>query len=300
MITHRLRAELQEAGLHGSFLVRDLHTGHEIGIEPDTEYATASLVKVPLALATLHRIHRHELDGATPVHIAPTHTDTGPPGTGPFGISKFRHPVTIAIEDLLHLSTCLSDNIAADALFDLTPPTHVTRLLHEHHIRGITVRHRIGTLNATPAERLAPDETHLAHTLAIQAGTDGRGHHIPQLDVTTANSGSARAHVDLLHALWKPTHVHPDVAHGVRALMADNLIRHRLAPDFMSDATTWASKTGTVLNHRHEIGVVEHTNGEAYAIAALTASQVPARHQPEAEALMGRVARALRDHLRST
>lgn len=82
--------------------------------------------------------------------------------------------------------------------------------------------------------------------------------------------------------------------------MADNLIRHRLAPDFMSDATTWASKTGTVLNHRHEIGVVEHTNGEAYAIAALTASQVPARHQPEAEALMGRVARALRDHLRST
>ncbi|MBR8745513.1 class A beta-lactamase-related serine hydrolase, partial [Nocardiopsis sp. MG754419] len=55
MITHRLRAELDEAGLHGSFLVRDLHTGHEIGIDPDLEYASASLVKVPLALATLHR-----------------------------------------------------------------------------------------------------------------------------------------------------------------------------------------------------------------------------------------------------
>lgn len=299
MITHHLRDQLHEAGLHASFLVRDLHTGHEIGIDPDTEYATASLVKVPLALATLHRIHQGELDGATPMRVTPTKTDTGPPGTGPFGISKFRHPITIAIEDLLHLSTCLSDNTAADTLFDLTPPAHVARVLKDHHVHGITVRHRIHDLNRTPAERLDPDETRLAHTLAIQAGTDGRGHDIPQLDVTLANSGSARAHVDLLQALWKPTHIHPEVAQGVRELMADNLIRHRLAPDFTTDASTWASKTGTVLNHRHEIGVVEHKSGEAYAIAALSASRVPARHQPETEALLGRVARTLRDHLRT-
>ncbi|MET9711284.1 serine hydrolase [Nocardiopsis alba] len=299
MITHRLRTELDEAGLHASFLVRDLHTGHEIGIDPDTEYATASLVKVPLALATLHRIHQGELDGATRIEITPAPAVTGPPGTGPFGLSKFRHPVTIAIDDLLHLSTCLSDNTAAEALFDLTPPETVDRLLREHDIPGITVRHSIKSLGSTPAERLAPDENHLAQTLAIRAGTDGRGHDIPQLDVTLANSGSARAHVELLQALWKPTTIHPDIARRVRELMADNAIRHRLAPDFTTDASTWASKTGTVLNHRHEIGVVEHENGEAYAIAALTASQVPSRHQPAAEALMGRVARTLRDHLRS-
>lgn len=294
MITQRLQTELAGAGLHASFLVRDLNTGHEIGIDPDTEYATASLVKVPLALATLQRIHRGELDGATTLRIKPDG-----PTTGPTGLGRFRHPASIAVDDLLHLALSISDNVAADTLFDLTPPARVTQTLREHHIHGITVRHSVRDLNETPAERLNPDETHLAHTLAIQAASAGRGHRIPQLDVTLANSGTARAHVDLLQALWKPTTIHPDTAARLRELMADNLIRHRLAPEFDTDASTWSSKTGTVLNHRHEVGVVEHKSGEAYAIAALTASQVPARQQPAAEALIGRAARTLRDHLRA-
>ena len=294
MITHELQTELTRAGLHASILVRDLNTGHEIGIDPDTEYATASLVKVPLALATLQRLDQGELDGATALPIKP-----GGPTTGPTGLGRFRRPASIAIDDLLHLALSISDNVAADTLFDLTPPARVTRTLRDHHIHGITVRHTVRDLNETPAERLNPDETHLAHTLAIQAASAGRGHRIPQLDITRANSGSARAHVDLLQALWRPSSIHPDVAARLRELMADNLIRHRLTPEFATDASTWSSKTGSVLNHRHEIGVVEHKSGEAYAIAALTASTVPALHQPAAEALIGRAARTLRDHLRA-
>ncbi|GAB3717063.1 serine hydrolase [Nocardiopsis nanhaiensis] len=294
MITQRLHTELHQAGLHTSLLVRDLNTGHETGIHPDTDYATASLVKIPLALATLHRIHQGELDGATPITIKPEG-----PTIGPTGLSRFQHPATVSLDDLLYLAVCISDNVAADTLFDLTRPARVTEILREHHIEGITVRHRLRDLNETPAERLAPDETHLAHTLAIQAASAGRGHRIPQLDITLANSGSARAHVDLLQAIWRPTTIHPDTAARLRTLMADNLIRHRLAPEFSTDASTWSSKTGTVLNHRHEFGVVEHDSGEAYAIAALTESTVPARHQPAAEALIGKAARTLRDHLRA-
>ncbi|GAB3878186.1 hypothetical protein GCM10029964_028490 [Kibdelosporangium lantanae] len=88
------------------------------------------------------------------------------------------------------------------------------------------------------------------------------------------------------------------MAGEVRGLLAHNLIRQRLAPEFSSDASKWSSKTGTVLNHRHEIGVVEHADGQRFAIAALTESRVAAAIQPEAEILMARVARALRDHLR--
>ena len=54
-----------------------------------------------------------------------------------------------------------------------------------------------------------------------------------------------------------------------------------------------------MLNLRHEVGVVSHADGRGYAIAALTESRVPAAIQPEAEVLMARVARLLRDHLRS-
>lgn len=293
-LLRELRGQLRDGGLHGCLLVRDLHTGEELGIEPDTPLPSASLVKVPLALATAERIRRGELNGATLSDVAPGRI-TSP---GPTGLSRFRHPVRIAIDDLLYLSTCVSDGTASDALFELTPPAHVAAVLDELGVRGITVRHGMRELSDTPVERFDAAQVHLAHALAIDSGTSGRGHRVPQLDTTRANTGSARAHVELLQALWTPSAIPPESAERVRELMAHNVIRHRLAPDFSSDATTWSSKTGTLLNLRHEIGVVEHADGQTFAVAALTESLVPAGNQPGADALMAQVARTLRDHLR--
>ncbi|MEU1663364.1 serine hydrolase [Streptomyces sparsogenes] len=289
-----LRGRLRDGGLRGHLLVRDLHTGEELGIDPDVPLPSASLVKVPLALATAERIRRGELDGATMLDVRPGGITT----PGPTGLSRFRHPARIAVDDLLYLSTCVSDNSAADALFDLTPPARVAGLLHELGLHGLTVRHTMRELTDTPVERFDPTQAHLAHALAIDAATSGRGHRVPQLDTTRANTGSARAWVELLQALWTPSKIHPDVAARVRGLMSQNVIRHRLAPDFSSDATTWSSKTGTLLNLRHEMGVVEHSDGQSFAIAVLTESLVPAGTQPGADALMSQAARALRDHLR--
>ncbi|QVQ50873.1 serine hydrolase [Spiractinospora alimapuensis] len=290
-----LREQLDDGGLRGSFLVRDLRTGEEIGIEPDLEFASASLVKVPLAIVTLDRIRRGELDGAEELLVRPGVDAV----RGPTGLGLFRHPARVAIDDLVYLSVVISDNIAADLLFARTPPAEVAAALKAFGIHGISVRHTLGDLMETPQEQLAPDDAHLAHTLAIQAGTAGRGHSVPQLDVTRANAGSARAYVDLLQALWLPSAIPAEVAARVRELMGVNIHRQRLTPDFNSDASPWASKTGSVLNLRHEIGVVAHSDGDLFAVAALTESRVPALVQPEAEALMGQVARRLRDHLRA-
>lgn len=288
------RATLDDAGLRGSFLVRDLDSCEEIGTDTDVVYPIASLVKVPLAIATLERIARGELDPATPVHVTPGRITT----PGPTGISRFRHPTTVALEDLLYLSTSVSDGVAADALFALTPPTQVTAELRRLGFDGIAVRHLMGDLTDTPAERLGPVDSHLAHSLAIGAATPGHGNLVPQLDVARANAGSARSFVNLLQGIWRPSSVHPASAARVRELMGDNILRHRLAPDFTSDASRWSSKTGTLLNLRHEVGVVEHADGQTFAVAALTESHVPAVHQPGTEAVMAHVARTLRDHLR--
>ncbi|MEV5886746.1 serine hydrolase [Streptomyces sp. NPDC052020] len=299
-----LRRTLRDGGLYGSFLVRDLETDDEIGIDPDIELPVASLVKIPLALVTLERIRRGELDGAAVIEVPPGRITT----PGPTGLSRFRHAARIAVEDLLYLSTCISDNSAADALFALTPPDRVGAVLHEFGLRGIAVRHTMRELMETPVERFDPADVHLAHALAIDAGTPGRGHRVPQLDISRANTGTARAFVDLLQALWRSrpategaerSVIHPDVAARVRDFMANNLVRNRLAPDFDSDASTWSSKTGMLLNLRHEVGVVEHADGQTYAVAVLTESRVAAGRQPGADALMGQVARRLRDELRS-
>lgn len=248
--------------MRGSFLVRDLGTGSELAIDADRELPVASLVKVPLAAATLERIRRGELDGATRLDVAPGGVTT----PGPTGLARFRHPARIAVDDLLYLATAISDESAADALFALTPPPEVTRMLRTWGIPGIVARHAVGELSSTPAERLDDHEVHLAHSLAFGATTAGRGHPIPQLDITRASSGTARAFVALLTALWTPSPIPATVAARVRELMGANLIRQRLSPDFSSDATTWSSKTGTLLNLRHEVGVVEHSDGRAYAV----------------------------------
>lgn len=286
---------LEEGGLRGSFLVRDLDTGEELALGPDLPYPTASLVKVPLALATAERIHLGELDGARTLEVVPGRDST----PGPFGLARFRHPARLAVEDLLYLAMALSDNTAAELLFEATPPERVAGVLRRVGVHGITVRHGIAEVATTPLGALAPDDAHLALELAIGAPTEGHGHPVRQLDVTHASSGSARAYVDLLQEVWRPTVVAPPVAERVRGLMGANMLRQRLAPDFASDSALWSSKTGTVLNCRHEVGVVEHADGQALAVAALTESRVPAVVQPGAEALMGRVARGLHDHLRA-
>ncbi|MFC4586020.1 serine hydrolase [Sphaerisporangium corydalis] len=293
-LIRELRGALDDGGLRGSFLVRDLRTGDELGIDPDLEFPIASLVKVPLAIATLERVRKGELDGATRIHVQPGRITT----PGPTGLSRFRHPADVAVDDLLYLSTSVSDGTAADALFALTSPAEVSAMLHGFGLDGITVRNTVQELSETPAERLGPADVHLAQVLAIEAGTAGRGHSVTQLDVTLANSGSARAFVELLQALWTPSPIDAGVAERVRTLMADNVLRHRLAPDFSSDAAKWSSKTGTLLNLRHEIGVVEHADGRLYGVAVLTESRVPATSQPGADALMAQVARTLRDRLR--
>lgn len=302
----RLRATLEDAGLRGSYLVRDVTTGQEVGIDADRVLPVASLAKVPLALAVLERMRRGELDGARRLRIEPGRVET----PGPTGVTRFRHVADIALEDALSLSVSLSDNAASDALLDLIPPDAVMSALAQWGVDGIAVRHRFDSFTRTPVEALRPDDVDLAHAMAIGEITSGGGHRLAQLDVTRANAGTARALVNMLVAIWSAGAPHtssqgtaasidPVVAGRVRELMAANVHRHRLAPDFSSDASRWSSKTATLLNLRHEIGVVEHADGAVFAIAALTESRVAAATQPGAEAVIADVARQLRDHLRT-
>lgn len=290
-----LRDRLAEAGLSGSFLVRDLATGAQIGIDPDRAYPIASLVKIPLAIAVLEAVRTGRLDGAAVLEISPGRL---PDSSTSVGLGRFAHPVRIAVDDLLYLTIAISDNTAADALFDLVPPAEVDRALADAGIGGIVVRHPMRDVAAVASDILGRDEFRLAPAIAVGARTPGGGHPVAQLDLTRANIGTAHALADLLQALWTPSAVHPDVAARVRTLMRAGVLQRRLGPDFISDSTVWASKSGTLLNLRHDVGVVEHEGGEAFAVVALTESAVPAAAQPAAEALMGRVARVLHDRLR--
>ncbi|WP_307044189.1 serine hydrolase [Agromyces ramosus] len=286
-------AVLDDAGLRASIAVRDLRSGRGIAMGADEPYPLASVVKLPLALAILQRFARGDLDPAQPVHL--TDEERTP---GLTGLCRFGHPATVAVEDLLYLAVCASDDTAADALFALCPPREVTDALRDLDITDITVRHSIRELHRTLASRLSPEEMPQALTLAIQASTAGKGHLIPQLDVTSANSGTVRALVQLLEAIWRSPHL-SGVKTPLRRLLGMNLMRQRLAPDLESDDAAWHSKTGTFLHLRHEVGVLEHSDGGVFAIAVLSESSVPAQRQPAAEQALGLAAKLLHDRVRA-
>jgi beta-lactamase class A len=290
-----LRAALAAVGLRASLIARDLDTGRELGLDPHVVWPIASLIKVPLALAVAERLESGELDAARPVDVAPG----GVTVPGPMGLTRFRHPARIALEDLLYLATSVSDNVAADALFALVPPAEVADALHRAGLDGIAVRHDLRPLTETPVEQLPADQVHLAHELAIRAGTAGGGHAVAHLDPARANAASASALVDLLAALWTPRPGREAAAARVRGLLRHNVVRHRLAPDFAADDLRWSSKTGTLMHLRHEVGVAEHADGTRIAVAALSASSVAAAVQPAAEAELAHAARRLHDELRA-
>ncbi|WP_152363861.1 serine hydrolase [Microlunatus speluncae] len=281
----------RRTGLGGGFWARDLGTGHELGFGPDRLFPLASVIKLPLALVAFDEIVTGRLDPAEPIDLDPA-TATA----GPSGISLFRHPARIAVGDLIMQSLSVSDNAAADALFDRLPPELITRRLREWGCAGITVRHPIRELNQALAE-LVGDDRQLALELTVRANTRGGGHAVAQLDPHRANAGSARALIDLLERIWADSVATPGATALLREALSHQLRQHRLAADLISDLTSVRSKTGTLLNLRHEVGVVETGAGERLAVAALTSSSIPAFEQPEAEWAIAQAARTAVDAL---
>lgn len=282
---------LERAGLTGSLLVRHLGTGRELALDPERPFPLASLAKLPLAAAAMAAAHRGELDLAAAVTIDDRTRSRGGPG-----VARFSYPATFAVGDLIRLAIELSDNSAADVVFRRVTPAAVTEWLRAAGIRGVVIRHAIEDLYESLATQTSSNDAATVHSLVVAADRSGHPSPLPQLDIERANSGTARGMADLLQALWDGS-IEDEIAVPIRHMLAGNVVRHRMAPDFASDAATWSSKTGSFVHLRHEAGVVEHAAGETLIVVALTRSRMAALNQPAAEQAIGQAARILHDEL---
>jgi beta-lactamase class A len=293
MTTQTRRAErvLTQAGLRGALLVRDVESGHEVGLAPDQPFPLASLVKLPLAGAVLDACTRGRVDLDAPVTLGDSERSSGGPG-----LARYTRPATIAVGDLITLALEISDNTAADALFRLVPPEEVTAWVAGLGIRDLLVRHPIEALYSSLALRVDDHDFPTVMGMLATAEQQRTTPPLPELDLERANTGTARSLADLLHRIWDGS-LDPRVSEPLRRALAGNVFRHRLAPDFASDTSVWSSKTGSFLHLRHEAGVVEHLGRGAVMVVALTASEIPAIDQPLAEQAIGEAARLLHDEL---
>ncbi|WP_244231428.1 serine hydrolase [Saccharomonospora piscinae] len=265
-------------------MARNIDTGRQLCVAPDRPWPLASIAKVPLALVVADRVARGELGGDTAVTLQPAGRSPGPTG-----FSAFRHPATCAIDDLLLQMITVSDNAAADALFELVPPADVTSRLRYWGVDAIHVRHPMRLMYEAATRVAGPDFT-LGRRLAVEGSRAGGGHVIDSLDVHRATVGSAGALVELLCRIWTDDVASPAATATVRDAMAKQPASPRIGADLQADDVAIAAKTGSFLTLRHEIGVVEYGTSRV-AIAALTVSERIARIQQDVDLAVGAAAR---------
>ncbi|WP_369362526.1 serine hydrolase [Streptomyces sp. CG4] len=278
-------------GVRGSFLARNLDTGEQLSFDIGELMPLASVVKVPFALVVLDRIAAGDLDPATPVPVDPARSSVGPTG-----LAAFRHPATVAVGDLLLLMLSVSDNAAADTLLDLVPVADVDERLRAWGCGDIRMRHRMNHMYECAAGAAGNDFS-LALELALRDERAGR-HTIQTLDPAYANVGSAVTLVELLRRVWCDEVSAPSATAELRRLMGLQVFTHRLASELRADTLRWSGKTGTFLQLRHEIGVVEAESGDRVAMAALTRADRCAGLAPDVDLAIGAAGREAFEMLR--
>jgi beta-lactamase class A len=275
------------AGVTGRLHAVDLDSGEELDVGADEPVTLGSVFKVPLLVA-LHRAAdagRLRLDD--PVRITSRRT----PGVS--GLGAMQDDAQLSLRDLALLMITISDNAAADAILDVVGLASVTCALADLGLGHTQVVASSGDIYDALVSDLARDGRPVADALADPAALAA----FRTLDPATTNSSTPRDMTTLLAAIWRDEAASPAACNQMRRALRLQLQRHRLASGFPSDDVTVAGKTGTLLNLRSEVGVVELPDGRRYAVAVFTRSHRPTLVDPAADAVIGVVARLAVDQL---
>ncbi|MFW6692621.1 serine hydrolase [Streptomyces sp. MAR4 CNX-425] len=283
----RIRRAFADAGVTGRLHARDIDTGAEVAVAADTPVSTASVHKVCL-LATLYRQAEHgRLDLTTAVDIPAAGRTSGPTGLG-----AMRDAARLSLRDLAVLAVSVSDNAAADVLWDTVGIEAVNRTMAGLGLTRTTAVQKVRDLHAALAEDAGDDG---AAALLDPAGVA----RLSALDPARTNRSTPRELTALLAAVWRDEVCTGAYAAELRRTLGTQTWGHRLASGFPFDDVRVSGKTGTLPTLRHEIGVVEYPDGGRYAVAVCTRAAATAVTLPAADAVIGTTARLAVDALRT-
>ena len=265
----------------------DGHAGGEVAVGADEAVALASVFKVPLLVALHRAADQGRLRLDQPVEVPAGRS------SGSAGLGAMQDTATLSLRDLALLMVTISDNAAADAVLEQVGLDTVRQTLHELGLGHTSVVASSGDLSTALADDLVRSGLGPAHALADPAAVAG----FRVLDPQVCNCSTPRDMTTLLARIWRNEAASPPACAEMRRLLRLQLARHRLASGFPSDDVLVAGKTGTLLNLRSEIGVVEMPDKRRYAVAVFTQAHDPSRQHRAADAVIGTVARLAVDRL---
>ena len=271
------------AGCDGTLCVQDAEGRQEVGVAPDQPVVAASVIKVLIAVEVERQIAGGRIDPTERVRLsAPTRTP------GPVGFSLYSDDVEVSLRDLLAPMLTISDNVATDALLARVGIAACNATAAALGLRETVIEQDLRTtidsigqgagfaswdgLVAWGAETHSLDEEEAVHERTLSA---------PAMQARTANRTTPRDMCRLLRLIWTDQAAPADGCRHLRALMARQLTRNRLAAAFPPDARVCAKSGGLLGVYRHEVGVITYPNGRWYTAAVFT--QAPdTRHTVEA------------------
>ena len=266
--------------------------------DADEPVVAASVFKVAVALEVFRQAAAGTLDPARRVRVSP-----GARTAGPTGLSVFRDDAEVSVRDLALLMLSVSDNAATDVLLDLVGLDAVNSTLAELGLTQTVVPVRVadeldwigedagfGGWAELSGASLAPEQERAAAERALA----GRAFDPYRTIRTTARETAA-----LLRLIWRDEAGPAQACAPVRAIMARQVTRQRLALGFPRAGVQLAAKSGTLLGLiRNEAGVVSYSESQRYAVAVFTRAHGQWEGEHEVNAAIGAAAALAVDCLR--
>ncbi|GHG24104.1 MULTISPECIES: serine hydrolase [Amycolatopsis] len=264
-----LSAIFEAVGVRGFLHAHRLGSPDSVGLDEDSPVVLASVVKVPLAYEFARQVAAGLLDPADRVHVSAADR------LGGTGSAGFADDVSYSLRDAALLALSVSDNTAADLLFDRVGVDNVRSLLAELGLTRTTV---LG----------APRDV-----LRTIIEDTGAGRPLRALDPLRTSATTPREMTALLSALWAD-----EAGAPVREWMSAQVSWHRLTAGFPPEVAV-AGKTGTMPGIRNEIGVATYPDGAEYAVAVFTTGGGETLRRPDIDRAIGEAARTAVEQLRS-
>lgn len=264
--------------------VRCLECGAETGWRADELVVLSSVVKVPLVLELARQIAAGQLDPTDRVRASAADRLGGP------GTSGCRDDVEYSLRDAAWLALTVSDNTAADLLFDRVGLENVRALTSELGLSRTRIVGALRDLLASMAEDMGvADAAEFARRYREMPAEEILGLRI--LDPRRTSASTPRDMTRLLELVARHEAAPPPACAWLLELMSAQLNHHRIGSAF-DDEIAVRGKTGTLPGVRNEIAVVEYPDGTRYAAAVFTRTTDLAHRLPRVDRAIGAVARA--------
>lgn len=269
----------------------ELESGREIGFNLDSPVVAASVFKVPVLVEYVRQVAAGKLNPAQRIQITPTDATLGPTG-----LSVFKDPAEWSLRDMATSMITVSDNAATDI---------VTALV------GVDDINAAMDALGLPGTKLTGDCMTIFNSMLADVGADDFSD--PRMRFTAAdaervasfvactpektNRTTPREMSRLLKMIWTDEAAEPQACAEARRILGLQVWPHRLSSGFPSDDIKISGKTGTIGVVRNEVGVVEFPDGRRYAASVFLRTKELRFRNPDADRLIGKVARILVDAL---